>query len=340
MEESGHYYTVYYTSLAVGFANDIAQRQALLTQMPDEVGWLDAANMHIDQCANRPVSYTAAFIFGPVGEYIADNHFMEYNLEGKKQRVPADWRYTIEFALHSLKDPGSGVVSSKNQRKLTRDLLINNAPDSLAFGLLLHRLGDTYAHSIMNNESQMYTTTKSDSITQCVVLESLGHARDGHNPDYPYKRQDLFFEYLKDLYDILKTKFHDSSISYKKRKIPLSFDELKNAFASIFQNLKSTYQRPNIRIGRGGMMMTGGPPITEEINPELVIKDFIAAIRSKCFQTLQVNMDKYAPETIEKQTLGEFLNDHPDLKKIIDANKLEAQIKLIHRQLDEHSGSW
>ena len=46
MEEAGHYYTVYYTSLAVGFREDVAYTQAVLAQMPDEISWLDAASLH------------------------------------------------------------------------------------------------------------------------------------------------------------------------------------------------------------------------------------------------------------------------------------------------------
>src|SRR5260221_11333523 len=90
MEESGHYYTVYFTSLSVGFAEDVAYQQAVMAQMPDEVGWLDAANLHTDECLG----------------------FKEFDLNSNKLKVPNEWRYLVEYALHSLPDKRTANTSS------------------------------------------------------------------------------------------------------------------------------------------------------------------------------------------------------------------------------------
>jgi hypothetical protein len=354
MEESGHYYTVYFTSLAVGFEKDIAKRQALLAQMPDEVGWTDAANMHINQCANRPASLAAgAFssvaggVFGGLaGGYAADRYFQEYDLGGKLQRVPNEWRYTIEFALHSLKDKSGGSVSSQYQRDITRRLLLKNAPDSLTFGLLLHRLGDTYAHSTMANENIMYTTTSTDKFTECIPLladDSLGHRKDMHDPDYPHLRTELFDKYLRDLHSILEAKYNENVTrrNSPNKKKTLTAVELSGIFKDIFNNLKKTHSTRHTTYGRGGMMVVGDENAARPADD--IVKDFIAAIRKKCYESLGIEMDKYAPEKIEKQTLGEFLNDHRAELQGVNRETLTQAIYAIYRGVNVghgSSGSW
>jgi hypothetical protein len=354
MEESGHYYTVYFTSLAVGFEDDIAKRQALLAQMPDEVGWTDAANMHINQCANRPASLAAGVVSGVaggvvgsvIGGYAADRYFQEYDLGGKLQRVPNEWRYTIEFALHSLKDKSGGSVSSQYQRDITRSLLLKNAPDSLAFGLLLHRLGDTYAHSTMKDETVMYTTTSSDKFTECIPLladDSLGHRKDMHDPDYPHLRMELFDKYLRDLHSILEAKYNEKvtkRVSTNKKKT-LTAIELSAIFRDIFDTLKKTHSTRHTIYGRGGPLVVGNENSPRP--PDDIIKDFILAIRKKCYESLGVTMDKYAPEGIEKQTLGEFLNAHQKELSGVDKDTLTQAIYSIYRGVNVghgSSGSW
>ena len=45
MEASGHYYTVYFVSLAVGFDDDVAREFAFYAQLPDQLDKLDAADL-------------------------------------------------------------------------------------------------------------------------------------------------------------------------------------------------------------------------------------------------------------------------------------------------------
>ena len=219
MEEGGHYYTVYYASLAAGFNNDTARKQAVLAQMPDEVGWLDASNMHKKQC-------------------IGSN---ETDLRGTNRSVPSQWRYEVENGLHSLPEvtDTAETRSSSFQRSYTTGLLLRESPVSLKFGLLLHRLGDSYAHSIMHNESYMYTVTRTDKCFSDPNLSNFGHLRHMHDPDYAFLRTDLFYSYLGNLYAILLKKVNEKeSIPYRNKNFrPKPFPELRNEFRNIFDRL-------------------------------------------------------------------------------------------------------
>jgi hypothetical protein len=288
MEESGHYYTVYFTSLAVGFAEDVAYQHALLAQMPDEVGWLDAANMHINECAS----------------------FREYDLNGAKSTVPNNWRYLIEFVIHSLPDKRLDNASSAAQRKITGSLLLKESPVSLKFGLLLHRLGDTYAHSIMGHETRMYTTSMAGD--QCTSIDSLGHARDFHSPDYPFLRKNLFYEYLSDLYRLLSEKVNspDSKLFRRAKPVKITAGDIIAIFRYILDD-------PH---GLVRCSMQGG------LTTETTRLFFIQQIREAAKKYLGTTLKSYAPERIEKQTLPQFLSEHTELrqlginqKKIVDA---------------------
>lgn len=292
MEESGHYYTVYFTSLAVGFNEKIAYRHAVLAQMPDEVGWLDAAHMHMYECSN---------------------FFEEVDLAGKKRSVNSGWRSDVESAIHSLPDKVKGNSSSYYQQVRTKKLLSAEDPISLTFGLLLHRLGDTYAHSVMGDESRMYTVSSSGSFSDCFrYSDSIGHARHFHDPDYPFLRTDLFDKYITELYSILSDKARQpGSASYVRKSRPLLLEELKNLFSKIL-----TEERGLVR----SSIRAGFPKETTQIF-------FIQKIREQAIKQLGITMKKYAPERKGNQTLSQFLSEHDeelsDLKineqKIIEA---------------------
>jgi len=294
MEESGHYYTVYFTSLAVGFAEDVAYRHALLAQMPDEVGWLDAANLHMDECLN----------------------WKEYDLNGNKRLVPNQWRYIIEFAQHSLPDKYTGNSSSEFQRTVTRKLLLNESPVSLKFGMLLHRLGDTYAHSMMGNEKKMYTVAR--PAAECFTLDSLGHARDGHDPDYPFLRPGLFYLYLDDLYTILLKKVNSpESKLYRRRMLTnLSIDNIKKIFKDILEDQDGLVMYS---------LMNGMTSGTTQFF-------LIDQIRKAAVKYLKVTMKPYAPEKSGGLTLQEFLTQHPELQQMgISRESIINSLKSIYQ---------
>lgn len=313
MEESGHYYTVYFTSLSVGFDPAIAYRHAVLAQMPDQVNWLDAAHMHILQCRSGS----------------------EVNLSGREQAVDRRWRYSIEYGLHSLPDWNGGHTSSEFQRTATRNMLNAEDPASLKFGLLLHRLGDTYAHSIMGNEKEMYTVTRSGRVEACFSPYNIGHARHMHDPDYPFLRTGLFDQYLTDLYTVLNNKARDRANAHLVRRSPvLSLDQIKAVFKRILTDphgrVQETLQlmEQTMQANQGGVTPTG--PYMDRAQIHL-----IQAIREASVKYLGIAMESYQPERSTGRTLPQFLREHRELAPLqIDETKINDAVRGIQRTLE------
>jgi hypothetical protein len=310
MEEGGHYYTVYYTSLAVGFNEKIAYRHALLSQMPDEVGWLDAANLHIDQCTFQS----------------------ERNLNGVTQGIPPNWRYAVEYGLHSLpgKSLNANTRSSAYQRQQTTLALAKEDAASLQFGLLLHRLGDTYAHSKIGNPATMYTVSGTDEWA-CVAnpLTSIGHGHRNHDPDYPFLRPLLFFSYVENLYTVLYNKLQEASSKNYRRGVPARpYHQVENDFKHVFTQLEKAvqdaYRLANDSIPAAGRMNGAR---AAQIDKEQKAKWLIDYIRAATYGNLKVHMNPYKPEEQEGLTLAQFLAQHPELSELnINRNSIEQAV--------------
>jgi len=152
--EVGHFYTVYFLSLAAGFDPRTAFQNAVFSQLPDEVRALDAVDMALSYLANPSYLLQA-----------------EVNL--------------VHRALHALTG-----TSPTEERSATREALRDSEPGSIQFGFLLHRFGDTYAHSVMGNESRLYDTF-------------FGHLQHWHAPDQIHTRPELYRTYVEDLFTTL-----------------------------------------------------------------------------------------------------------------------------------------
>ncbi len=309
MEEGGHYYTVYYTSLAVGYNENIAYRHAVLSQMPDEVGWMDAANLHIDQCTFQS----------------------ERNLNGVTQGIPPNWRYAVEYGLHSLpgKSLNANTRSSAYQRQHTTQALAKEDAGSLQFGLLLHRLGDTYAHSKIGNPATMYTVSGADEFCFSNPLTSIGHGHRNHDPDYAFLRPPLFFSYVENLYTVLYNKLQEASSKNYRRGVPARpYHQVENDFKFVFDQLenavKQAYQLANGGIPSVGRGYGARPP---EIDKEEKARWLIGFIRSATTRNLQITMKPYEPEKHEGLTLPQFLRQHPELNELnINRNSIEQAV--------------
>jgi len=155
--EAGHYYTVYFASLAAGFSPQVAQANAVFAQMPDEVNALDAF----------------------------DQQVTSLSAPGGMVRWSESNRDLIQRGLHSLTGG-----SSATERAATSSALQKAEPGSMAFGFLLHRFGDTYAHSVRGNEGTVYET-------------GFGHGRHGHTPDQIHERPELYRTYVRNLFSAL-----------------------------------------------------------------------------------------------------------------------------------------
>lgn len=292
MEEAGHYYTVYLTSLAVGFAEDIAYKHAVLAQMPDEVGYLDAANLHIKYC--KMIS-------------------KEKDLSGNSIRPPNDWRFIVEVALHSLTGG-----SSANQRLKTATFLMskNIKADSLEFGLLLHRLGDTFAHSMMKDESVLYKVSYEYECS----LDTIGHGLDGHDPDYPFLRQDLFYSYLLQLYTVMNSKINEKQSSIFKRgnnsnSPSISYQDLKDKFEYIFQKSKVSIALKILK------------------NKHTVQNFMIDELRKASKALFGIRLKDYQPENDEAMDLNQFMQKHPEVKSMITKEKIISSLQSISDEL-------
>ncbi len=308
MEEGGHYYTVYITSLAVGFSNSIAQQLATLAQMPDQIGAIDAYTLHVNRCV-RGLPFTA----------IVD-------LTGQKRKVSDDWRYLAESVLHSLVDR-SANNDSGFQRRITRAMLIGTNPVSLQFGLALHRIGDTFAHTDMHNVPMMYTSSRSSEYWGVCSVSEAGHGRDGHAPDYPFVRQQLFREYVTELYDILLTKAREANSACHLTQLGrMSLPQLLSKFAEVFRNLPTTHLVP-VRDNYRTVRYTD-----DQKHPF-----FLNALVALAQREFNVNIT-YRPEQHEIQTFDEFLADHPELREVlIDGPTILRTLQGMDEQLNSNN---
>lgn len=343
MEESGHYYTVYYTSLAAGFNERLAYRHAVLAQMPDEVAWFDAAHIHILYCktpASRALSTSGSSsasggesiwersrnfvsrqtdkVMGPVRDLFNDK---ETDLGGGSEAIPNDWRHTVEYNLHALAPNDSGKVtrSSAFQRKNTTAQLDAEDPASLKFGMLLHRLGDSYSHSRIENSSEMYTVSRRDTRWDCVPVKGLKDDNLGHGthltfPDNPLLRQGIFFHYLFNLYDVMQRKLRQYPAYRRNPARAMSYDTLKGRYESLFSEI--LYSPSNY------------------LKDATLKEQLMEAIRRDCQATLGVRMEGYRPERYQAQSLQEFLGQHRELDDLgIGEDKLKQTLESMRPEL-------
>jgi hypothetical protein len=300
MEESGHYYTVYYTSLAVGFSEYVAYRHAVLSQMSDEVTAMDASELQQAQC---------------LGWRVVD-------LDNKKRYVNYRSRFSMQNGQHALvnKDSSEKIRSSEFQRNITRQMLEKEDAMSLKFGLLLHRLGDTFAHSKMGSERTMYTVNNSDSCGINVWLDNFGHLIHGHSPDYPFLRKPLFHSYLVTLYEVLFNKFLErSSLNYRRenykpgvktRPVSLVVNDFNVMFTKLDTRVAEYFKQATSFEAGGRRHSRAYSNVSDETKAEWFIKE----IRNAAENILHVPMEPYAPEKDHGMSLKDFLDKHKDNK--------------------------
>jgi hypothetical protein len=159
--EAGHFYTAYLVALAVGFDDQTAFRVAFYTQMPDEVAELDATHMAIESV-------------GPV------------MLNWGAERAVRE-RDAVQRGGHAL--TGRPSAEERARRSALTSVL---KPDLPEFGLSVHALGDSFAHSTIGDESMMYQPVAGHL--------AQGVAEDPHAPDFIQRRPSLYLAYVQALY--------------------------------------------------------------------------------------------------------------------------------------------
>lgn len=158
--EAGHFYTAYLVALAVGFDDRTAFRIAFYTQMPDEVAELDATHMAIESVLPALSGW------------------------GRDQAVRE--RDAVQRGGHAL--TGRPSAEERARRSAVTGMLNPYAPE---FGLSVHALGDSFAHSTIADEGMMYQPV-SGHLAQFVT--------DAHSPDYISLRPTLYVTYVQALY--------------------------------------------------------------------------------------------------------------------------------------------
>lgn len=171
MTESGHYYTVYYVSLAVGFDNNAAFKNAFFAQLSDEVKELDAI-------------------------HVAKEFFIASLVASRNVNLGIYSHPSPDYML-DIQEGGHGLTGGLSicERKYRKTVILNLDADTTEFRAALHPFGDSYAHSIMNKEKKAYSA-------------GIGHLFDGHKPDRIELRPKLYIEYVKELYKILQKSLH------------------------------------------------------------------------------------------------------------------------------------
>ena len=155
-QEAGHFYSVYAVAIAKGYSSREAYRLAYFSQLPDEIN-----------------EYSA---WEGLGKWVGDRAFDN------------QWIHDIQQVLHSLH--GGDV---EKRRECLQKIATNLSLKPSERGLVLHALGDSYAH------------TKIDTKTGKLVAYNYpyGHGDEPYNgnaPDLPSLRPQLYSEYINSLF--------------------------------------------------------------------------------------------------------------------------------------------
>ncbi|WP_221450541.1 hemagglutinin repeat-containing protein [Pseudoteredinibacter isoporae] len=167
-DEAGHYYTTFFVGLQVGLDGEVAATLARFSQLPDEVNNLDAFS-------NRVRSAAAD---------IAESFGVEDNSSNVEEQM-----LTIYNRLHSL--TGGDAVAMREE--ISQRIIV--AETSEEKGLLIHLLGDSYAHTRLDDPAKLYGGADD--------THNLGHGLDGTAPDQIHQRPELFEAYVENLAQVL-----------------------------------------------------------------------------------------------------------------------------------------
>jgi RHS repeat-associated protein len=139
-------------------------------------------------------------------------------------------------AVHALTGGNSAYERSKSAG------MVANAESTLELGLALHRLGDSYAHSRLDNPSRMYST-------------GIGHAftgQGGHEPDKIANRPELYKQYVGQLEEAL-----GGRLGFKGNVDMFTFNYVADSKGSTQQNSAVFETEIRIREGIGAFSVEG-----------------------------------------------------------------------------------
>ena len=109
------------------------------------------------------------------------------DLDAMGRYTETDWRHSVRYYLHSLTGGDPGPL-----RDYIRCLIKSGKLSLQDIGLLIHALGDTYAHSYIGSDNQSH-----------LYGDEVGHVRAGHTPDFIGSNPANYISYAQDLYSTL-----------------------------------------------------------------------------------------------------------------------------------------
>lgn len=197
---AGHYYTAFYTALAVGLSPDAASKIAFYTQLPDLVCELDAI-----ESGKFWGFWATAVYFEPVPKlcsHVLPEEYQKFwaaSTEISIDKMIHHWQ--MQAGLHALTG-GDALQETEHRRKILRRYK-PAANDFLPFGLAVHAFGDSFAHRDFHDGKNMYGPPAghaADIINAPLWFEGYS---SGHDPDNIALRKPLFVNYGQELYSEL-----------------------------------------------------------------------------------------------------------------------------------------
>jgi len=285
--EAGHFYTVYFVSLAAGFDEETAFRNAFYSQMPDMVNELDAIEVQkhyvftwmnpynhvadaLEEAYTDAINMYADFESGLVswasGGLIQMRRSRSYPQSTRVDQARRT-RDDIQRGFHDL----TGGLSAE-ERAFRDRTLSSYEPGSLEFGLTLHAYGDSYAHSVMRLEDFLYQT-------------GWGHLKHWTHPDEIHRRPDLYAAYVSDLFQSL------SEIARAQGLTPRLSEEQLEEFIRTVSSIDGDHTQADL-------------------------------IRVMSEEMLGIEMNEYAPEQESKTTWDNFRQRH-DGSGLVDDSMLQ-----------------
>nr|WP_314074198.1 DUF4157 domain-containing protein [uncultured Roseococcus sp.] len=223
-EEAGHYYTIYYTALACGVANDDAMRIAFWAQFPDEVSELDAVKAGFDipgSFVGDAMDWVGVQLDKvPTGFHNfwaeANNQISEKYLRGygrvayrapREAEKKTEVNLSVQRGLHCLTGANWNDETARRERiSLAADM----SGGFFEFGFSLHPFGDSYAHR-NHGTGRMYPPFLGHGPeTKFVEIagDELSKMAQQHHPDaLTPARAPEYREYITRLYGVLARRF-------------------------------------------------------------------------------------------------------------------------------------
>jgi hypothetical protein len=229
---AGHYYTVYFASLAAGLSEEVARNNAFFCQMADQVIELDAKQCGFAIGRHEGLVVAADFLVaGPeglasgAGEVAADVMIHQYmatragirlrresvlrslDWDALKAADPIELSYEdlwdVQEGLHCLTGDDAAAETTWRAAKAR-----NCAPGTVACGLALHALGDSFAHRDCDLDPPGNQGGEASAAGVRMFPPPLGHAKpwwdgQGTEIDDMHRRRGLYEQYGRTLFRVL-----------------------------------------------------------------------------------------------------------------------------------------